>query len=101
MDHMTNRGTALLALTLATAAGVVACVPEPANRATPSAGDLEAPPPPPPSPAAAPPRAAGGWAPAAPGPPQPGHPVARRRRGDPDADPAPRRSDTDPELRPS
>jgi LysM domain len=42
MDHMTNRGTALLALTLATAAGVVACVPEPANRATPSAGDVEA-----------------------------------------------------------
>ena len=51
MDHMTNRGTALLALTLATAAGVVACVPEPANRATPPAGDVEATPTPVPTPA--------------------------------------------------
>ena len=50
MVHMTNRGTALLALTLATAAGAGACVPEPANRATPPA-DVGATPTPVPTPA--------------------------------------------------
>jgi nucleoid-associated protein YgaU len=50
MVHMTNRGTALLALTLATAAGAAACVPEPANRATPPA-DVGATPTPVPTPA--------------------------------------------------
>jgi len=50
MVHMTSRGAALLALTLATAAGAGACVPEPANRATPPA-DVGATPTPVPTPA--------------------------------------------------
>jgi Tfp pilus assembly protein FimV len=43
MVQMTTRATPLLALTLATAAAVVACVPDPKNRDTPPPADIGAP----------------------------------------------------------
>jgi len=43
MVHMTTRAAPLLALTLATATTVVACVPDPRNRDTPPPADVGAP----------------------------------------------------------
>jgi LysM domain-containing protein len=51
MVHMTTRATPLLALTLATAATVVACVPDPRNRDTPPPADVGGAPTPVPTPA--------------------------------------------------
>jgi Tfp pilus assembly protein FimV len=51
MVHMTTRAKPLLALTLATAAAVVACVPDPRNRDTPPPADVGGAPTPVPTPA--------------------------------------------------